>query len=515
MLPIIFLLLFTFPVESLTEKKSLSVVISVPPMSGHVLNMLILGNALREQGHNVTFLLPEYTDYSKGRALCKDAGFPYIPIPVNSSYYEILENANRKGSTLQHMMTVVEEVIFKLHSSMEYFIENNGADFRQWDVVLLSDWFANWFAGNYACDEAMKHLRIVGVAASPVPFTIPLSPSWPFPLVNIYPDMTEDLSFVDRFKLAGTNIVTKPLEGYISSRTISKNQECWDEKYNRYLPLGHAIPLIFTTVIGFEYPKSNLPLVDYVGPFISKKPDPLPSDIQSWLDSKKEKSVVYISMGTVVHTSQKIAQAFYNGIPNDYSVLWSATSEIILDLVKNDDRYLVKSWIPQISALNHPSISLAILHGGAGGVHQALYFGIPMIVIPIGGDQPGNAFKVQYWKLGIHLDHNEITPDDLKQSILKIESGPYRNNAKKMSIIMKNAGGVKRAVELIEFYAAVGYDHLVPAYVKYHWSWIQYHNVDVQALLLAIGALMLYLCFKLIKCMCQCCCCRNAKEKND
>ena len=127
----------------------------------------------------------------------------------------------------------------------------------------------------------------------------------------------------------------------------------------------------------------------------------------------------------------------------------------------------------------------------------------------------GNAFKVQYWKLGIFLDHNEITADDLKQSIQKIESGPYRNNAEKMSIIMKNAGGVKRAVELIEFYAAVGYDHLVPAYVKYHWSWIQYYNVDVQALLVAIGALMLYLCFKLIKCMCQCCCCRNAKEKND
>ena len=117
----------------------------------------------------------------------------------------------------------------------------------------------------------------------------------------------------------------------------------------------------------------------------------------------------------------------------------------------------------------------------------------------------GNAARVQYWKLGIQLDHGTITASTLKESILKIESGPYRSNAEKMSIIMKNAGGVKRAVELIEFYAAVGYDHLVPAYVKYHWSWIQYHNVDVQALLVAIGALMLYLCFKLIKCMCHLC----------
>ena len=389
MLVIFYFILFTFPVGSLTEKRSLSVVISVPPMSGHVLNMLTLGNALRDEGHNVTFLLPEYTDYSKGRVLCKEAGFPYIPMPVNISYYEVLESANREGSTLQHMVAVVEEVIFKLHSSMEYFIENNGADFRQWDIALVSDWFANWFAGNYACDEAMKHLRVIGFAASPIPFTLPLSPSWPFPLANIYPDMTEDLSFVDRFKLAGMNIITKPFESYISSRTVSKNQECWEEKYSRYLPLGHAIPLIFTTVTGFEYPKSNLPLVNYVGPFISKKPDPLPSDIQSWLDSKKEKSVVYISMGTIVHTSQKMMQTVYHGIPSNYSVLWSTASKTILDGVENDDRYLIKSWIPQVSALNHPAISLAVLHGGAGGVHQALYFGIPMIVIPFGGDQPG------------------------------------------------------------------------------------------------------------------------------
>ena len=112
MLLIFFLVLFTFSVDSLAEKRSLSVVISVPPMSGQVLNMLILGNALKEEGHNVTFLLPEYTDYSKGRVLCKEAGFPYIPIPVNSSYYEVLESANRKGSTLQHMMTVLEDVIY-------------------------------------------------------------------------------------------------------------------------------------------------------------------------------------------------------------------------------------------------------------------------------------------------------------------------------------------------------------------------------------------------------------------
>ena len=103
----------------------------------------------------------------------------------------------------------------------------------------------------------------------------------------------------------------------------------------------------------------------------------------------------------------------------------------------------------------------------------------------------------------------------MQESVQKIESGPYRDNAKKMSIIFKNAGGVKRAAELIEFYARVGYDHLVPAYVKYHWSWIQYYNVDVQALLLVIGALLFYFAFKVIKSLCFCCCCKKQKQKQE
>lgn len=103
----------------------------------------------------------------------------------------------------------------------------------------------------------------------------------------------------------------------------------------------------------------------------------------------------------------------------------------------------------------------------------------------------------------------------MRKSVLEVESGSYRDNAQKMSIILKNAGGVKRAAELIELYARVGYDHLVPAYVKYHWSWIQYYNVDVQVLLILVGVLVTYLTLKLIKCMCKCCCCSCKKQKQE
>ncbi len=38
--------------------------------------------------------------------------------------------------------------------------------------------------------------------------------------------------------------------------------------------------------------------------------------------------------------------------------------------------------------------------------------------------------------------------------------------------------------ETIDFDCSEYYDHLIPAYLKYKWSWVQFYNIDVYALLL-------------------------------
>ena len=270
-----------------------------------------------------------------------------------------------------------------LCSSTNSFISNE-LDTSQLDVAVIED----FLLGTLVCPKNEK-LPIVFVSPG-IPNEPSLLPSWPFPHM-LFSSVTHDTSITDRLIITAANVLLfSPLQKFIISYLSSYDPECWEGKYNNYLPPGHGVPLILATVMGFEYPRASLPLVDYVGPFIPNTLDPLPSDIDLWLNSKKEKSVVYISMGSVFDGSQKLAEALYNGIPSNYSVLWSATSEIIRKAVENEpssDRFLIKSWIPQISALNHPSISLAVLHGGAGGVHQALYFGVPMVVIPLMGDQ--------------------------------------------------------------------------------------------------------------------------------
>ena len=74
----------------------------------------------------------------------------------------------------------------------------------------------------------------------------------------------------------------------------------------------------------------------------------------------------------------------------------------------------------------------------------------------------------------------------------------------------REAGGVDRAAELVEHYSEVGYDHLVPAYAKYDWSWVQYHNVDVHAVILLTLIVTGLVTVKVCQCVCLSCC-RKAK----
>lgn len=367
------------------EKKSHSVLISVMPFAGHYLNMMVLGDALKDEGHNVTFLFPQFTDYHKPRQLCEEHGFEYIPVPLNFSYYDMKDQSNSFKNAVQTMFFMFVPVLSALSSSMDTVI-NNELNVSNYDVVVLGEFISSVLA----CRRNTENIRMVSVSST-ILVDPSLSPSWPFPNPMLQP-ITHDMTFTDRFIYTVSKIPFVPFFRYIMScTTTGSDPDCWERRYNNYDLPGHAVPLIAPTVIGFEYPRTDLPLVHYVGPLIPTKPDPLPTDIESWLNSKRERSVVYISMGSVFTGSQRMARAFISGIPPNYSVLWSADKNILKGIqLENNNRFLIKSWIPQISALSHSSISLAILHGGAGGIHQSLYYGVPMIIIPFQADQPSN-----------------------------------------------------------------------------------------------------------------------------
>lgn len=93
--------------------------------------------------------------------------------------------------------------------------------------------------------------------------------------------------------------------------------------------------------------------------------------------------------------------------------------------------------------------------------------------------------------------------------------GSYRSQVSRLQRAFHFAGGVETAAKLVEYYHEVGYDHLIPAYAKYEWTWVQYYNVDVYIVIVTTLAVLTYCAIKLCCCVCKRCkrCKRNVKEK--
>ncbi|CAG2103007.1 unnamed protein product [Medioppia subpectinata] len=72
-------------------------------------------------------------------------------------------------------------------------------------------------------------------------------------------------------------------------------------------------------------------------------------------------------------------------------------------------------FVPQIEVL--PLIDLMLTHGGNNTVTETMYFGKPMIVLPLFFDQYDNAQRVQEKGFGVRLDPYECSEQQLLQSI--------------------------------------------------------------------------------------------------
>ena len=80
--------------------------------------------------------------------------------------------------------------------------------------------------------------------------------------------------------------------------------------------------------------------------------------------------------------------------------------------------------MPQNDVLGHASTRLFFSHVGHNSMYEAAYHGVPVLGFPMWGDQPGHARQIARAGMGLWVDINSVTEDELYKAISRLLSEP-------------------------------------------------------------------------------------------
>jgi polyene glycosyltransferase len=218
-----------------------------------------------------------------------------------------------------------------------------------------------------------------------------------------------------------------------------------------------ALDIICFSVFGVEYdfPTTieNLRMVGAAIPQLSKPHET--GALHHWMESNE--SIVYINFGTVIRLSDEQIASILDTVVQlpSHGVLWKLTKEEQgrLPAGRNLPPNLrLESWLPsQLDVLNHPHVQVFFTHGGSNSIHESLYFGKPVLVLPLWMDCHDLAARVVAVGTGLLVSRKEKNnPTLLANKLNQILSDPsYRKKAARLAEVQKNAGGVKMAADII------------------------------------------------------------------
>ena len=113
----------------------------------------------------------------------------------------------------------------------------------------------------------------------------------------------------------------------------------------------------------------------------------------------------------------------------------------------------IERFIPQLVLLPH--CAAVVSHGGSGSVIGALTHGLPMVLLPMGADQPLNAARCADLGIARALDAVEATPETVRAAVATVLTDPsYRRAAERLRDEIAALPGPAHAVVLLERLAA-------------------------------------------------------------
>jgi glucuronosyltransferase len=231
-------------------------------------------------------------------------------------------------------------------------------------------------------------------------------------------------------------------------------------------PYGRAQLALHAVIPGLLKPRPTAPLLQAAGALLPRAYRPLSHDLQAWLDTNPDgHRTVFVSIGTNSQWPAETATAMLSALvaaarSKQFRTVWSIkkAQQALLDLdtIKGLEGLIrIEPFAEQLAILEHPSTAAFVTHTGLSSVQESLYYGVPMVAMPmmLDSDQPTNAARVEELGVAVWVDRRkgEPTARDLLESITTVLDMPtYVQTAQRWQAVARRLSGRQRAADLVE-----------------------------------------------------------------
>lgn len=179
--------------------------------------------------------------------------------------------------------------------------------------------------------------------------------------------------------------------------------------------------VLLNTDYTLNYPRPYMTnMIEVGGLHVNLNRQKLPENIQNFLDTAPN-GAIYFSMGSNIQSASLPIEkrlAIINVFAKlKQRVLWKWEDSKVPNLSAN---VMTSKWLPQEDILAHPNLRLFISHGGYLSSTETIHYGVPLIGIPVYGDQSLNMARAVLSGYGVSIDYTNLTESSLQWAIDEI-----------------------------------------------------------------------------------------------
>jgi MGT family glycosyltransferase len=169
------------------------------------------------------------------------------------------------------------------------------------------------------------------------------------------------------------------------------------------------------------------------------------------LDVPPGKRLIYISLGTLNNKAVAFFQCCIDAFRGQDDHVLMSTGNAIDPAIFGalPANITIQRWVPQSEVLRRAA--LFISHGGLNSVHDALYCGVPLLLVPQQEEQAFNARRVVELGAGLMLENRQVSAPALRSlSARLLAEASFKAQAQRIGATLREAGGAARAADEVE-----------------------------------------------------------------